>query len=320
MFQLEWWWLLFCLPLPLLLKPKRSAELGAALTLPGIGQQQQSLQSKSIAKHPILLWLTWICLVVAASRPVYHGDPIEIAPESRELMMAVDLSGSMEMEDMSFNGRVVNRFEMLQTLMTEFIEQRLGDSLGLILFADDAYLQAPLTRDLATVSTFLNEAQIGLVGKSTAIGQAIALGVKRFSYKPDSNKVLLLITDGANTAGNITPMEAAKLAKAAGVKIYAIGIGADMIEQRSIFGSRMIPASSDLDEASLKQLTQLTDGQYFRAKSAADLQAIYDNINLLEPVESNVVSYRPKTEYYYWPLAGSLLMLCLLVLWQSRRK
>jgi Ca-activated chloride channel family protein len=224
------------------------------------------------------------------------------------MMIAVDLSGSMQVEDMALNGRSVNRLDMLKVLLGEFIERRNGDRLGLILFGDDAYMQTPMTFDRKTVQQMLDETVLGLVGKQTAIGDAIALAVKRFDEKKESNRVLLLLTDGQNTAGKITPDQALELAVAKNITIYSIGIGADVMVQNSLFGARRVNPSSELDEESLQRLADETGGYYFRARASEDMSKIYQLLDELEPVEQEQQQMRPLTALYYWPLGLALLI------------
>jgi Ca-activated chloride channel family protein len=238
-----------------------------------------------------------------------------VPTEGREMMIAVDLSGSMQVEDMQINGRTVNRLDMLKVLLGDFIERRTGDRLGLILFGDDAYMQTPMTFDRKTVQQMLDEAVLGLVGKQTAIGDAIALAVKRFDTKKESNRVLLLLTDGQNTAGKITPEQALELAVAKDITIYSVGIGADVMIQNSIFGKRQINPSSELDEESLQQLASKTGGYYFRARDSKGMGEIYELLDALEPIEQDQQQMRPLTALFYWPLTIALLLSLLYLIW-----
>jgi Ca-activated chloride channel family protein len=221
----------------------------------------------------------------------------------------------MQVEDMQINGRTVNRLDMLKVLLGDFIERRTGDRLGLILFGDDAYMQTPMTFDRKTVQQMLDEAVLGLVGKQTAIGDAIALAVKRFDTKKDSNRVLLLLTDGQNTAGKITPEQALELAVAKDITIYSVGIGADVMIQNSIFGKRQINPSSELDEESLQQLASETGGYYFRARDSKDMSEIYELLDALEPIEQDQQQMRPLTALFYWPLTIALLLSFFYLIW-----
>jgi Ca-activated chloride channel family protein len=163
-----------------------------------------------------------------------------------------------------------------------------------------------LTFDRVTVDTLLREAVIGLAGKETAIGDAIGLAVKRLRDQPQNSRVLVLLTDGANTAGELSPVKAAQLAAEENLKIYTIGIGADEMLVRSLFGTRRVNPSADLDEKTLKAIAQTTGGRYFRARDTAELEKIYGLLDALEPVEKDPQAFRPTRALYYWPLAGAL--------------
>jgi len=312
MINFEWPWLLLALPLPLLVywlpakNQSEAAPLKMPTLIPGMSHNQISNNNKKVSL--LLLVLLWTLLVIATSRPQWLGDAVNIPTQGREMMIAVDLSGSMQVEDMSLNGRTMNRLDMLKVLLGDFIDRRTGDRLGLILFGDDAYMQTPMTFDRQTVQQMLDETVLGLVGKQTAIGDAIALAVKRFNKKKQSNRVLLLLTDGQNTAGKISPDQALELAIAKDITIYSVGIGADVMIQKSLFGSRRVNPSSELDEESLQRLASETGGRYFRAKSSDDLTQIYQLLDQLEPVEQEQKQMRPLTALFHWPLALALIL------------
>jgi Ca-activated chloride channel family protein len=317
MLAFYWPWLLILLPLPLLIKRINLANVGGHLQLPGITTTVTKTNSISHKGGRKRYWLMWICLLLAVARPQWLGDPIELPSKGRDLMIAVDLSGSMQIEDMVINNQTVDRFTLIQHVLSDFIERRKGDRLGLILFADHAYLQAPLTLDRRSVATFLDDAQIGLVGKQTAIGEAIALAVKRFDKVDESNRVLILVTDGSNNAGNIEPDIAAQIAAKRNITIYTVGVGAEILERRTIFGKERINPSMDLDDVQLKKLANMTKGRYFRARNSEELESIYQEIDKLEPVSRDQLSYRPKSELFYWPLLMSLLISFLISLQQQ---
>lgn len=312
-------WVLLALPLPFIVYwlPAKPNTEAAPLKMPTLvhGIKNNKLGNNAKKTPLSLLISVWLLLVVSASQPQWLGDAINIPTEGREMMVAVDLSGSMQVEDMSLNGRTVNRLDMLKILLGDFIERRVGDRLGLILFGDDAYMQTPMTFDRKTVQQMLDETVLGLVGKQTAIGDAIALAVKRFDEKKESNRVLLLLTDGQNTAGKITPEQALELAVAKKVTIYSVGIGADVMIQRSLFGKRRVNPSSELDEKSLTEIAEKTGGKYFRAKSSEDMSEIYNLLDQLEPVEQEQQQMRPLTALYYYPLAIALIASFLYILW-----
>ena len=313
MISFAWPWLLLLLPLPLLvywLPQKRNNRTSAALVIPQLlSNISVNTTTQTSKKSPlIILALCWLLTVLALSQPEWLGDAIDIPTEGREMMIAVDLSGSMQIEDMSLNGSAVNRLDMLKVVLGDFIERRVGDRLGLILFADDAYMQTPMTFDRKTVKQMLDESVLGLVGRKTAIGDAIALAVKRFDAKEESNKILLLLTDGQNTAGKITPEQALELAVARDITIYTIGIGAEVMLQKSLFGTRRVNPSSELDERTLTKLAQQTGGKYFRAKDTQGMQLIYSLLDQLEPVEQDQQQMRPLTALFYWPLSLAFLL------------
>lgn len=313
MFEFAALWVLLLLPLPLLFRllPKQKPLQVAALEAPLWQIHNQAGTQQSSDKRPsalILPSLIWLLLVIAAARPQWLGEPVALPTESRDMMLAVDLSGSMQMADMEINGREVDRLTMTKYVLKDFIERRVGDKLGLILFADTAYLQTPLTRDRETVSQLLNESVLGLVGERTAIGDAIGLAAKRFEQKQESNRILILLTDGQNTSGNLSPAEALKLAKEAKIKIYTIGVASDKRISRGLFSLGSSSASADLDEKLLSQLANETGGKYFRAKQTSELKQIYKILDQLEPINQDSLKMRPLTALFYWPLGLALLL------------
>ena len=321
MIHFDFIWALIALPLPLLIywlpakKQVQAAPLRMPTIIKGIKTQEFAPEKK---KAPLfILSFIWLLVVLASTQPQWLGEAVNVPTEGREMMIAVDLSGSMQVEDMSLNGRSVNRLDMLKVLLGEFIERRSGDRLGLILFGDDAYMQTPMTFDRKTVQQMLDETVLGLVGKQTAIGDAIALAVKRFDEKKESNRVLLLLTDGQNTAGKITPEQALELAVAKDITIYSIGIGADIMIQNSLFGARRVNPSSELDEETLQRLADETGGYYFRARASEDMSKIYKLLDDLEPVEQEQQQMRPLSALFHWPLGLALLISLLTLLTNS---
>jgi Ca-activated chloride channel family protein len=310
-----WYWSFFLLPLPWVIRRVLSPEPEAsggmlrspfAADLTGLSVMQGRLHSSGTI--PWLALAAWVLLVIAAARPVWQGEPIEQAVSGRDLMLAVDLSGSMQIEDFVLRGRKVDRLTATKAVAGEFIERRVGDRLGLILFGDTAYLQAPLTFDRKTVRTLLDESVIGLAGDKTAIGDAIGLGVKRLRDNPEGQRILILLSDGANTAGTVAPLQAAGLAAQAGLKVYTIGIGADEMVIRDLLGSRKVNPSQDLDEPTMRGIAEQTGGRYFRARDVKELEQIYRMLDELEPIERDKRYYRPRTELYPWPLGAALAL------------
>lgn len=315
MIQFVWPWIWLALPLPWLIRrftPAVNTVEQAALKVPflddfNIAESQLVTQ----ANRPWALWLAmaaWCLLVLACTRPQWLGEPIEQGVSGRDLMLAVDLSGSMEERDFIINDQAVDRLTATKLVANEFIERRVGDRLGLILFGTNAYLQVPLTFDRKTVQTLLNEAFLKLAGESTAIGDAIGLAVKRLQAQQTDSRVLILLTDGANTAGKVSPIKAAEIAAQHQLKIYTIGIGADEMVVRSFFGSRKVNPSRDLDEKTLTAIAEKTGGQYFRARNTDELKQIYQLLDKLEPVEKDTQFFRPRSELFFWPLGFALFL------------
>jgi Ca-activated chloride channel family protein len=316
MFELAWPWMLALLPLPIVarwLLPRAEAAQSSALRTSLFRRWKtlsisSNLTDKGNILHLLLSSILWLLLLLALSRPQWIGDPVELPTTGRDLMISVDISGSMEARDLQLNGQPASRLWVVKHILADFIERREGDRLGLILFGENAYLQTPLTFDLNTIRQMLLETEIGLAGASkTAIGDGIGLAVKRLKDRPAENRVLILLTDGQNNAGALEPIEAAKLAKHAGVRIYTIGVGADeMIVNDLFFGPRKVNPSEELDEETLTAIAEMTGGRYFRARDEQELREIYRLLDQLEPVEDEGEVYRPVKELYYWPLAVAL--------------
>jgi Ca-activated chloride channel family protein len=314
MIQLVWPWLILALPLPWLIRrllPPLSPAEQAAMKVPFLddfstGSMRAVLQPQ---KWPLrLAILAWLLLVIAGMRPQWLGEPIEQTISGRDLMLAIDLSGSMEVEDFVINKRQVDRLTAAKWVAGDFIERRVGDRMGLILFGTQAYLQTPLTFDRKTVKTLLDEAFINMAGENTAIGDAIGLAIKRLKNHPADSRVLILMTDGANTAGEVSPLKAAELAADNHLKIYTIGIGADEMLVRSLFGTQKVNPSRDLDEKALLDIAQKTGGRYFRARNTRELDNIYLLLDQLEPINKDSQFFRPRRELFFWPLGLALVL------------
>ena len=316
--QLTHLWALAALPLPLLAwyrLPRAQESDAGALRVPFYAALMRGSSAAAGSARRWPLWvaaLAWLLLVLAAARPQSVGEPIPLPLAGRDLMLAVDISGSMREEDMVIGNQVVDRLTAVKAVAGDFIDRREGDRVGLILFGQQAYLQTPLTFDRGTARTLLFESAVGLAGRETAIGDAIGVAVKRLRDGPAAERVLVLLTDGANTAGSIAPLKAAELARDAGVRIHTIGVGGD---PRSIFGLNM--GRNPLDEGTLQAIAKTTDGRYFRARDVRELQAIYGMLDELEPVQSDQQTFRPINELFGWPLAAALLLSALAVLGRS---
>ena len=302
MWTLAWPWMLLALPLPLLVRallPPGTSSRDAGLKVPSLDGFAM-LTGRSDVEQ-LLNWRFWVATVAWI------------------LMLAVDLSGSMDAKDFELGSRRVDRLTATKAVASDFIGRREGDRIGLILFGERAYLQVPLTLDRETVRILLMEAFIGLAGEKTAIGDAITLAVKRIHDQgaEGGEQVLVLLTDGANTAGEIDPLKAAELAQQIGLRIYTIGIGAEQMVVSSITGGmRRVNPSADLDEETLTRIAELTGGRYFRAKDTAGLQEIYRLLDKMEPVAEPEAGFRPVKSLYYWPLGGAFVLAVFLAVMQ----
>lgn len=325
MIQLANPWILLCLPLPWLVRylvPPAAIKAGDALRVPFFKQLQQLLRQQdhqlhlSIARwRQWLLYAIWLLLISAATGPQWLGDPLSQSRSGRAMMLAVDLSGSMQIPDMTQLGRQADRLSVVKKVAKEFIEQRKGDRLGLILFGSHAYLQTPLTFDRQTVLAMLEDATIGLAGTETAIGDAIGIAVKQLRAYPKESRVLVLLTDGANNSGAVSPLQAAKLAASEGIRIYTIGVGGDTQMQAGFFGQTMASPSSSLDEETLQTIAQDTGGLFFRAQNTAALKQAYQTLDRLESIEADKIIYRRMKSLYPWPL-GLALLLSVALIWR----
>ncbi|WP_097462429.1 vWA domain-containing protein [Mangrovitalea sediminis] len=319
MLTLAYPYVLLLLPLALLLRPRRVEPSSVAAPhlpihgwlsrLPGVGI---STPTGSRWRKLILL-LAWIALVIALARPQHVGKPVNLSLSGRDLLLVVDISPSMQTHDMVMNNQQVSRLDAVKEVVADFIAHRKGDRIGLELFGTQPYIQAPLTFDHKTVQTQLDESQPGMAGRATSIGDAIGLAVKRLKDRPQKERVVVLLTDGANTAGQLPPAKAAAIAADAHVKIYTIGIGADSMQQQGFFGMQTINPSADLDAQLLKKIASKTGGQYFRAKNTPELAQIYQAIDQLEPINLQSKQYRPTTELFVWPLGVAVILFLLVI-------
>lgn len=324
--SLAWPWLLLALPLPWLalrLLPPAHAAQSAALRAPFAGELASlGAAPPSLRRHPRPLpLLAWCLLCLAAARPQQLGELVQPPQQGREMLLAVDLSGSMAIQDMRLGGQIVDRLTAVKAVLGDFLERRQGDRIGLVLFGQRAYAVTPLTSDLASVRQQLYDSSIGLAGQETAIGDAIALAVKRLDdggeggsslgSSAQAERVLILLTDGVNTAGQVDPDRAAEIAATVGVRVHTIGFGGEQVV--GLFGMSM-SREAEIDEAALKRIATRTGGRYYRARDTAELVGIYAEIDRIEAVEREAEAMRPLLERYHWPLALAGLLGLLLLL------
>lgn len=311
-------WAFAALLLPLLawrLWPRAKGNGGAALRVPFYAELVSLAGEAKAGGLRARLWLpllAYALLCTAAARPQWVGE-VEAPPQSgRDLMLAVDVSGSMAAEDMSVGGRRVDRLQAVKIVVGDFLERRAGDRLGLILFGQNAYQITPLTFDRHSVRHQLDTSAVGLAGRETAIGDAIGLAVKRLRERPAEQRVLILLTDGVNTTGALQPLQATELAQAHQVRVYTIAFGAD--SQRGPFGM-MLP-SAEIDEPTLQKIADLTGGRFFRARNTGDLAGIYAELDRLEPIEQAGERIRPREELFVYPAAAAWALVLMALLLQ----
>jgi Ca-activated chloride channel family protein len=310
MWQLDYPWLLILLPLPWLgyryLPDYREARSAVRVPFFGamsraVGQAPSQAGTRSNRWQLLLNLLVWTLLLVAASRPVWVEKPIERQQPVRDLMLAIDISQSMETTDFSdANGQKINRLAAVKDVVHGFIDKRKDDRIGLIVFGTGAYPQAPLTLDHASLSLLLDDTGIGMAGPNTAIGDAIGLSLKLLEQAHEQEKVLILLTDGNDTSSAITPDHAAAMAAAKGVVIHTIGIGDPNAE-----------GEAKVNLQGLKDIAQTTGGRFFRAEDRNTLDQVYSTLDKLTPHQVKTLSHQPKLDLFWWPLGAALALLAM---------
>jgi Ca-activated chloride channel homolog len=338
MFEFHWPWAAILLPLPLLLRyvwPLRpdQADLehleGQRQTLlhPRLDALQAAYQIRRPRLaiggwvHRALLALLWIGLVAALMRPQWLTPYTEISSPGYDLMLAVDASHSMDALDFTVQGRQVTRMQVVKGVLGRFIEQREGDRIGLIIFGSQSFVLSPLTLDRHAVQQLLDGVVASIAGQGTALGDAVALGVKKLRERPPQSRVLILIADGDNSAGGFAPLEAARLARQAGVRIYVIGVGS-IQEQIPIAEDGVIKYRDDLtmNEATLEEIAKITGGAYFRATDTRALEEISTRVGQLEKTEAQARTAFIPAPLFRWPLGLAMLALLGLGLFPEGRK
>jgi Ca-activated chloride channel family protein len=307
-FEIAYPWVFFLLPLPLLvywlLPPLRMKS--ASLRLPTYQKaleytDQKPRRSALVKRRGVFNWLAlmlcWILLLAALSSPQLVGEPELKVKTTRNFLITADISFSMAQQDWRIDGEKARRWDAVKDVMREFIRKREGDRMGLIFFGSSAYIQAPFTPDLETVSQLLEEADVGMAGQMTHIGKAIAKGMAMFEKDTIETKVMLLLTDGVDAGTDILPLDAADMAREDSVIIYTIGIGDPE------------GTGADLDEETLEEIADMTGGQYFRAIDEERLAEIYTEVDKLEPIEYEETENRPVTLLYHYPLGAALLLM-----------
>jgi Ca-activated chloride channel family protein len=308
MYELAHPWALALLPLPLIMwllpayrESRDSVRVPFFDKLVELSEQRPGSGAMILRRDRMQRFLVafmWLCLVLAAAKPEWVGAPIEQQKSGRDLMIAVDLSGSMETRDFVLpGGDTVDRLEAVKQVLGELAAQRVSDRLGLIVFGSAAYLQTPFTDDHVVWEQLLTETEIGMAGQSTVFGDAIGLAIKLFKESDSDNRVLIILTDGNDTGSTVPPVDAAKVARTYGIRIYTIAIGD--------------PASAGeeaLDMDTINRVSDVTGGQSFQALDQAELRRAYQAIAELEPDIYETISFRPRQSLHWLPVAVALVL------------
>ena len=306
--------LLLCIPLAVYVRAKKRFDpvMGIS-TLSPLKGLKPSFAAVIHKWLPVLKYATLVLMIIAMARPQWGTQQVNITTEGINIILAIDISESMAALDFKQEGDVVNRLEAVKGVVNAFIAKRNGDRIGMVVFGSEAYTQLPLTRDYSAISTVLNRLEIGAAGKSTAIGDAIGISIKRISDIKSKSNIIILLTDGRSNSGEISPDVASDIASQKKIKIYAIGVGSKgkvpFLVKDPFWGDRYAYQRVDIDEDTLKEIARKTGGRYYRARDTQGLEAIYNTIDELEKTEVKVKVYSQYNELYvYFLISGFLLM------------
>lgn len=326
MIEFAWPWAFAVLPLPALawwlLPPYR--ERRASVQIPffarvaeatGQTPQKGAVVIRRQALQMIVATIIWLLIVTALAQPQRVGDAISHDVSARDIMLAIDISGSMDQTDLeTADKKMIQRLAGVKQVVDAFIARRKGDRIGLILFGTKAYIQCPFTQDLATIQSLLDQTEVGMAGEQTAIGDAVGLSIKAFEASNAQQKMLILLTDGNDTASRVPPAQAADIARQRDLVIYTIGVG-----------DPNATGENRVDFATLRTVASATGGSFFRAENGAQLEGIYADIDKLAPVKLQTETWRPKLPLFQWPLGAATLLgiaawlMLLLRSWVTRR-
>jgi Ca-activated chloride channel family protein len=317
-------WVLLLLPLvPLLAILRGRGGPAAAVQYSGLSLFGPLLRARKVRAGgwlSALRYLTLFCLLLALARPQKVNAGTQVTESGIDIMLAIDLSPSMQALDYHKDGQDFSRVDMVKETVGKFIQDRPNDRIGMVVFAGGAYLMSPLTLDHDWLMQNVDRLQVGLAGDATAIGSALAACANRLRDEPGKSKIIVLLTDGANNAGKITPLAAAEAAHAVGIKIYTIGAGSDDVakfptNETDIFGHRIyttIPV--DIDNDMLEKIAQIGDGKFFRAADYDTIHRVYDQINQLEKSKVEVKKFEHVRDYFPRVLDCGLLFFGLEIL------
>ncbi len=309
------WLLLFLLALPLVFQVSRghraTVNFSSLATLKALRPSRVDLYA---GLPSIIRFLALVLLTIALARPQEGHKSTEILSVGVDIMLALDTSGSMRALDFMVEEKRITRLAVVKGVVSEFIDNRSNDRIGMVVFGEQAYTQCPLTLDQGILQSFLSKLEIGMAGDSTAIGSAIGIAVKRLKDLDSESKVIILLTDGRNNAGTLAPLQATQTAKAFGIKIHTIGVGTKgkaPFLVNSIFGQRYVYQEVDIDETTLQEISKTTGGQYFRATDLESLKDIYKQIDEMEKSEVKVIDHSEYKELFHYFLMPGLALLLL---------
>ena len=310
------WLLLLLLTVPALAFRHFRAGGTSAVRFSSLQVMEKLQKTRRVLLQTGVRWMRYLALVLlvlALARPQAGEKSTEIITEGIDIMLCLDTSGSMQALDFKEGNKRVSRLQVVKRVVAEFIRGRTNDRIGIVVFGQEAFTQCPLTLDYGVLLDFLERLEIGMAGDTTAIGSGLALSVKRLKDTPAKSKVVILLTDGRNNTGTISPLLAAELARTYRIKVYTIGVGTEgeapfLVD--SLFGKQYVYQRVDLDEETLRQIAAATGGTYFRATNTNALEDIYRQIDALEKTEAKVTEYMEYDELFAWFLIPAL---CLIV-------
>lgn len=309
MYELAYPWMLALLPAPFLIwwilppykESKESVHIPFFQRLADTTQQKPSRGAVVLRKNVLQILigpLVWVLIVVALARPQFVEPPIERVESARDLMLVVDLSGSMEARDFTdIDGKRIDRLEAVKLVLDDFIARRQGDRIGLIVFGDSAHLQVPFTLDHDICRELLAQTRIRMVGPRTAIGEAIGLAIKLFEAGEAEERVLILLTDGDDTGSKVPPPKAAEIAAERGITIHTVGIGDPKTGGDDV-----------VDVDNLEAIAAATGGKSYLAMNREELEGIYRELDGIEKQQLETLSYRPRRELFHYALGACLLL------------
>jgi Ca-activated chloride channel family protein len=317
-------WLFILIPLPWLVRRLLPAhhEARPALRVPFMSRLEElsgkkasvgSVVLQTSRLQQVLVFIVWILIVVALARPMWIGEALTKTVASRDILLAVDLSGSMDAKDFQApNGEDIDRLTAVKLVVDDFLSRREGDRVGMILFGSAAFVQTPFTEDIETCRSLLDEAEVGMAGSKTMLGDAIGLSISVFEKSDLEERVLILLTDGNDSGSKVLPENAANIAKDYGITIHTI-----------VVGSPESSGQDAIDEDTLRSVAKTTGGSFFRASSREELEAVYTQIDNMKTRDAQVITHRPTSELFHWPLGAALILVIvfhvLSILTSSRR-